>query len=175
MNPIQSIEIIHLATVALLTGLLLLLSYIDVRERRLPNRLVLAVAGIGLVYSATLSFYLSQPSLLKQALLGPLYSGGPALALALGYLLIRGKEGFGMGDLKLLAALGFFFGSHGLWLLPLACVAAALVQIPCLIAAKIPLGNKVVSPAQKFNKARGQSFAFGPYIAFAALLLAILL
>jgi len=168
MIPTQPIEIIHLTTVALLTGLLLWLSYIDIRERRLPNKLVLVVAGIGLAYSATLSFYFSQPSLLKQSLLGPLYSGGPALALALGYLFIRGKEGFGMGDVKLLAALGFFFGPIGLWLLPIACVAAALVQISCLIVAKLSL------PSGKRQKARRQAFAFGPYIAFAALLLAII-
>jgi len=153
---------------ALLLALLLWLSLIDVRERRLPNQLVLAVAVLGLVTHVVRSASTADSfsSLMHSVLLGMLLSAGPALALSLIYQLIRGRGGFGAGDIKLLAALGIYFGPAGLYLLPIACVLASVVALLTYICQRVTAGDSAIS--------HKHSIAFGPYIALAALLLLML-
>ena len=143
--------------IVVLAGLLLWLSVVDVRERRLPNRLVLAVAVLGLVLAIVQCIYISSWLPLKNSLLGMLLAAVPALLFSLLYFAICKQEGFGAGDIKLLAALGLHLGAIGILLLPLASLLAALVTLPQLLFRK--------------EKARKHTLAFGPYISVAALLL----
>ena len=140
-----------------LVGLLLWLSVVDLRERRLPNRLVLAVAVLGLGFSLVQCVYVSSWTPLKNSLLGMILAAVPALVFSLLYFALREQEGFGAGDIKLLAALGLHLGIVGILLLPLASLLAALVTLPQLLFSK--------------EKARKHTLAFGPYISAAALLL----
>ena len=140
-------------------GLLLWLSVVDLRERRLPNGLVLAVAVLGLVLSLVQCVYVSSWEPLKSALLGMIFAAVPALLFSLLYFALRKQEGFGAGDIKLLAALGLHLGVIGILLLPLASLLAALVTLPQLLFCK--------------EKARKHTLAFGPYISVAALLLLV--
>ena len=142
---------------AVLAGLLLWLSVVDVRERRLPNRLVLAVAVLGVMFSAVQCVYISSWLPLKNALIGMFLAAAPALLFSLLYYFIRKQEGFGAGDIKLLAALGLHLGTIGILILPLASLLAALVTLPQMLFHK--------------EKARKHTLAFGPYISVAALLL----
>ena len=146
---------------AVLAGLLLWLSVIDMRERRLPNGLVLAVAVLGLVLAVVQCAYVSSWEPLKSASLGMLLAAVPALLFSLLYFALRKQEGFGAGDIKLLAALGLNLGVIGILLLPLASLLAALVTLPQLLFRK--------------EKARKHTLAFGPYISIAALLLLTLI
>ena len=122
---------------------------------------MLAVAILGLTFSAWQC--LSGLSLLplKAALWGVLLTAGPAFLFSFLYYLLRKHEGFGMGDLKLLAALGLYLGPVGLMVLPLASVMAVLGTLPQFVFQK--------------EKTRGQTIAFGPYITLATLLLVIFL
>ena len=52
--------------------------------------------------------------------------GGALLALALGYRLLRGREGLGLGDVKLMAALGAWLSPAYLGPLLLAASVAGL-------------------------------------------------
>ena len=145
--------------IVVLAGLLLWLSVVDVRERRLPNKLVLAVAVLGLVLSLVQCVYVSSWLPLKNALIGMFLAAGPALLFSLLYYFVRRQEGFGAGDIKLLAALGLYLNGLGIFLLPLASLFAAFITLPQLLFRK--------------EKARKHTFAFGPYISITAILLLI--
>lgn len=141
----------------LLFGLLVWLSYFDILERRLPNQLVLAVAGLGLGLALWRSMSLSSLLPLQGSLLGMLLAAGPALLFSLLYYWLRKRDGFGAGDIKLLAALGLFFGPMGIALLPLASLMATLVTLPRLLFS--------------IDKTRWRTIAFGPYLSLAAFIL----
>ena len=147
---------------AVLIGLLLWLSVIDMRERRLPNKLVFAVALLGLVLVVVQCVYISSWLPLKNALIGMFLAAAPAVLFSLLYYFVRKQEGFGAGDIKLLAALGLYFGTISIVLLPLASLFAAVVTLPQLVFSRIN-GPK--------EKARKHSLAFGPYISTAAIML----
>jgi len=147
--------------------LLLLLAFIDLDTRRLPNSLVglLAACGLmGAVFSQVTGIasvplasagggLLSQP--LVSALVGAVASAGLALVIALVYQRMRKTEGFGMGDVKLLAAIGIFLGPFGLMVFFLG---SAMGAIWGLVAAR--------STGRSIRAA----FPFGPFLAIAAVL-----
>lgn len=141
-----------------LCGLLVCLSYFDALERRLPNWLVLGVALLALASTFVQSICLASLAPFASSGIGLLLSAGPALILSCLYRLLRGADGFGAGDIKLLAALGLYFGPVGIFILPLASVLA--------------LGYFLAhTPFKKSKKAQGQSIAFGPFISLAVLIL----
>ncbi|HSJ63297.1 MAG TPA: prepilin peptidase [Gemmatimonadaceae bacterium] len=98
-----------LAAASALLALLAFACVIDVRERRIPNRLVAAVLVIGVVVSTAVDPVV--PGLLRAV-------GGAAIGLAIwlpGWLLRM----MGAGDVKL-------FGATGAWLGPAGAVNAAI-------------------------------------------------
>ena len=89
-------------------SVLLVVTFIDIDHRIIPNRITLP--GIPLCFLASL--LLPQVSWLD-SLLGILAGGGILLAVAQVYQLITGKEGMGGGDIKLLAMMGALIGWQG--------------------------------------------------------------
>jgi len=83
---------------------LIVLFAIDLRHRILPN--VITVPGIGVGFLA--SWFL--PPGWISSLLGILAGGGVLLGIAEVYSRVRGQEGLGMGDVKMLAMIGAFLG-----------------------------------------------------------------
>jgi leader peptidase (prepilin peptidase)/N-methyltransferase len=77
---------------------------IDLRHHLLPN--VITVPGI--VIGFALSLFL--PPGWKSALIGLVAGGGVLFAIAEGYYRLRGIEGLGMGDVKMLSMIGAFLG-----------------------------------------------------------------
>ncbi|MCL2654346.1 MAG: A24 family peptidase [Coriobacteriia bacterium] len=138
---------------------LLPLSYHDLTSRRLPNRWVAGVAALGCLRCLLAAASAGSLAPFAQATLGVVYAVGPAALIAGIYGALRRRGGLGMGDLKLLAALGLFFGPRAFWILPLAS---------CLCVASLPV-------LMLWRKKKGQSsglsatLPFGPYIALAAL------
>jgi leader peptidase (prepilin peptidase)/N-methyltransferase len=82
---------------ALFGWILLALLALDLAHLWLPDRLTLPLLGLGLLFGA------GTPT---ERLLGALIGGGGFLLLALGYRRLRGRDGLGLGDAKLMAALG---------------------------------------------------------------------
>jgi len=158
-----------------LVVLLACLSAVDLRERRLPNRLVLAVAALGLLLAVTQCFYESSPLPLQGALLGVLLAAGPACLFSLLYYFLRGYAGFGMGDLKLLAALGLYLGPVGMWVLVLACLIAVLVMLCQMVFGFFARLFRCIEDQQQtvIEKVRGRTIALGPFIAVAAVILVL--
>jgi leader peptidase (prepilin peptidase)/N-methyltransferase len=83
---------------------LIVLFAIDLRHRILPN--VISLPGIGFGFLASLFL----PPGWISSLLGVLAGGGVLLGIAEAYRRIRGQDGLGMGDVKMLAMIGAFLG-----------------------------------------------------------------
>ncbi len=84
--------------------LLIVLFVIDLRHRILPDRLTLPGIAYGLGASVVLPPGPGSP------LAGAAQGGGLRWAIAEGYFRLRGREGLGFGDVKMLAMVGAFLG-----------------------------------------------------------------
>ncbi len=118
---------------------LLALALIDLEHQLLPDDLTLPLLWLGLLASLWQPFV--SP---REAIVGA----------AVGYLslwsvfhlfkALTGKEGFGYGDFKLLAAFGAWFGVGAILpIVLLASVAGALVGIGLIIARRATLGSRI--------------------------------
>jgi leader peptidase (prepilin peptidase) / N-methyltransferase len=108
-----------------LAGALVAASIVDIRERRLPDVLTLSLVAIGLGVTALMS-----PS----QFLFHLFAAASACALfwlvAAIFRSVRGYEGLGMGDAKLVAAAGAWLGPF--YLAPVILVGALLALAAAL-------------------------------------------
>jgi len=104
-----------LAVRLLFVAAMILLFVIDLQHRMLPNVVTLPGVTIGLVASVFL-----EPGW-RAAVLGVVIGGGALWAIGEAYLRIRGEEGMGFGDVKMLAMIGAFLG----WQLTLTTVIIA--------------------------------------------------
>jgi leader peptidase (prepilin peptidase)/N-methyltransferase len=86
---------------------LLAVVFIDLDLRIIPDRITLPGVAVGLLVAA-----IGPPSLLD-ALLGVLVGAGSLWLLAIGYRVATGRDGLGMGDVKLMAMVGAFLGWQG--------------------------------------------------------------
>lgn len=100
---------------------LLTLALLDWRHFWLPDALTLPLAFLGL----TLGPFVSAVPL-PDRWIGAAAGCGALLAIALGYRALRGREGLGLGDAKLLGAIGAWAGWAAL---PLTLLIAALLGL----------------------------------------------
>ena len=116
-----------LAVRLLFTCVLVVLFVVELRHLLLPNVLTLPGVGVGLACSLWL------PPGWVSAGIGALAGGGVLFGIAEGYYRIRGEEGLGMGDVKMLAMVGAFLGWELMIVtLILASVAGSLVGVAVL-------------------------------------------
>lgn len=134
---------------ALLGWLLLTLGWIDISSWRLPDILTLPLIALGLAAS-----WLFAPEELIDRAAGTVAGYVCLLLVACGYRWLRGREGLGLGDAKLLAAAGAWVGASGL---PSVVAGGAL---GALIAAG---GLMLVGVRLK----RTSALPFGPFLALA--------
>ena len=83
---------------------------IDYDFRIIPDRLTMPGLAMGFIFAGTL---LKGPSLggsLLDSLIGMAVGGGTLLGVSLAYRVIRGTEGMGGGDIKLMGMVGAFLG-----------------------------------------------------------------
>lgn len=135
---------------------LLALGWIDVRHWLLPDLLSLPLVITGL--AAALAF---DPSGLTDRALGAALGYLALKAVALLYRKIRGRDGLGEGDAKLLAAAGAWVGASGL---PLVILIAALAGL--FAAAGLRLAGVRLTAAS--------ALPFGPFLAAATWLVWLL-
>jgi leader peptidase (prepilin peptidase)/N-methyltransferase len=133
-----------------LIALLAALTCIDLRERRLPDRLTLPLLGLGLALAARRTNGLPIAELAGAGV-------GFLLFWALGeaHYRLRGVEGLGLGDAKLLAAGGAWLGWRDL---PVLILVAALGGLA----------------AAMWGRGRRREIAFGPWLALAFAILWLL-
>ena len=128
---------------------LLALAWIDARHFLLPDVLTLPLLLAGLAACQVL-----QPWALQDHLLGAVLGYAVLRAVALAYRALRGRDGMGAGDAKLLAACGAWLG----W--------AALPQV-LLLAALLGLGVAGVMRLRGQAVGRTTMLPFGPFLAAA--------
>jgi len=133
-----------LVAALLLTALLLALSLVDFRTRRLPNALLLVL----LAWAIAQTVWLGQPAL-PFAGLGLLVGGGLFLLVAL-----VGRGAMGAGDVKLAAVLGAVLG------FPAVVSALLFGTIAGGVAALALLATR--------RAGRKDFMAYGPYLALGA-------
>jgi leader peptidase (prepilin peptidase)/N-methyltransferase len=111
---------------AVFAALLVVLTITDLRERILPDEVNFFGLGVGLLFSfftkpidgtalwlanRWFDFPPPQPVLsFVDSILGAAAGSGLLWVVAEGYFRLRGREGMGLGDVKMMAAVGAFFG-----------------------------------------------------------------
>jgi len=138
-----------LALTLILFSALAVLAVIDARTMRLPDWLTVPLIAAGLVMA-----WLTQASLISHAS-GALIGYGGLVTLEIAYRRLRGRDGIGRGDAKLLAAGGAWCG---VWALPLILLAASLSALCAIVLVALVTGRRVEASAR---------IAFGPYLALA--------
>ena len=123
-------------------SVMVVLFVIDLQHRLLPN--VITLPGIAMGLGLALFF---DPGWID-ALIGTVVGGGGLLGVAEVYYRVRGKEGLGMGDVKMLAMIGAFLGWQLMFVtLLLASVVGSVIGIGILILGlgdsqyALPLGS----------------------------------
>jgi leader peptidase (prepilin peptidase)/N-methyltransferase len=133
---------------------MIVLFVIDLRHRILPNVITLPGVVVGFVFSL-----FTEPGWVA-SLVGLVAGGGVLLAVSEAYLRIRGEEGLGMGDVKMLGMIGAFLGwKLMLFTLVLSSFLGSLVGVAMIVAKKGDL--KYALP-------------FGTFLAMAALVASVM-
>lgn len=179
------------ASFALFLVLLAWASAIDLRERRIPNKLVAAMAVLwlavrvllaamaaaccaaGFGVDAQMGNAASAASVatmrvspfgltLGDGLVGALVLGGGSLAVSIAFERLAQRPSMGGGDIKLLAAVGLFLGwERGLWCLFAACFVVLVMQM----ASRFREGGMGIA---------SQTFPFAPAILVGVVIASIL-
>lgn len=125
--------------------ILLALAVLDARHYWLPDALTLPLAALGLMIAP----WVTGTSVTDGAI-GAAVGYGTLLLIAIAYRKLRGREGLGLGDAKLLGALGAWFGWQALPFIVLAASLSGLswAVIQAIVArarldahAMLPLGT----------------------------------
>ena len=140
---------IRLIKFMILTPMLLSTFVIDYHLQIIPNRLNLTIFEVGLVFTfleGMINFNVAM-----NYLLGMLVGGGIFLLITLIGGLIAGKEAMGFGDVKLMGALGLFWGWPNMIIISLiSFLIGAILSILLLVTKKkktseyIPFGPFIV-------------------------------
>jgi leader peptidase (prepilin peptidase)/N-methyltransferase len=135
----------------MLTPMLLSVFVIDYKLQIIPNRLNLTMAEIGIVIAFL--YGTSNVAITIDMLLGMLAGGGIFLAITLIGGLIYGKEAMGLGDVKLMGALGLYFGLSNIIVIAVISFLIGAILGVILIATKIKKSDEYIP--------------FGPFIVIA--------
>jgi leader peptidase (prepilin peptidase) / N-methyltransferase len=125
----------------LFASAMIVLAITDLRERLLPN----AITYPGVVIGLFCSFFL--PPGIVSALVGVLLGAGVPFLIGEVFYRLRGIEGLGMGDVKMLGMVGAFLGWQlALFTLFAASMLGVLIGVPLTVMKRdryyqIPLGT----------------------------------
>jgi leader peptidase (prepilin peptidase)/N-methyltransferase len=135
----------------ILIAALLLITFIDIDHRIIPD--IISLPGIPLGFLS--SFILPQLGW-SDSLLGIAAGGGSLLAVAWGYQMVTGKEGMGGGDIKLLAMIGAFLGWKGVLF---TIMASSLIGTVVGVVVMLRAGRDMK-----------MAMPFGPFLAMGAII-----
>jgi leader peptidase (prepilin peptidase)/N-methyltransferase len=144
---------------ALFFAVLVVLSVVDIREHRLPNRIVLPAIAVGLAGIVAVSLVDGEPGDIGRAVLGGVLYGG---LLVIPHLI--NPAGMGFGDVKLGVLLGLFLG----WLADDVSSVITLVFAAAILGMVLGLVIGLVVRAGW----RG-AFPLGPALAAAAIVVIV--
>lgn len=140
----------------ILTPMLVSAFFIDLKYRIIPNRLNMTIFEVGIAF--TFIYGINNVNIAKDMLLGMVVGGGIFLLITLLGGLIAGKEAMGLGDVKLMGAVGLFFGvSSILEITLLAFFVGAIISIFIILIRKFIL------------KTDDEYMPFGPFLTLASI------
>ena len=162
INIISFVTVYYFFGISITTILLMILSlsfliifFIDLKHFIIPNVLTFPMMFVGFIKSFDPNLHSLFPNYLN-SLIGGLLGYGIIWAIIYFYKQVRKKEGMGLGDAKLLAVIGFWFGWISIpFVLFFSSVIALLWVVPDLI---------------KKSKKLTSQIPFGPYIILASIL-----
>jgi leader peptidase (prepilin peptidase)/N-methyltransferase len=137
----------------LLGWLLLALAAIDARHLWLPDVLTFPLLALGLFVTLLLL-----PHRLTEHGIGAAAGFALFALIALAYRRLRGRDGLGLGDAKLLAAGGAWVGWQAL---------PTVVGLAAALALLVVLASRLAARAPTATPAADTPIAFGPYLAAA--------
>ena len=148
--------------ITLTTLLLMILSlsfiiifFIDLKHFIIPNEITFSMMALGFIKSFDPNLNSIFPNYIN-SLIGGLFGYGIIWSIIYFYKQVRKKEGMGLGDAKLLSAIGFWFGWISIpFVIFLSSIIALLFVIPSLI---------------KKSKKLSSQIPFGPYIIIGTLI-----
>ncbi len=135
----------------LLSYVLIVVSFIDLDLRIIPDRVTLPGIAVGLILAPYLGL-----TTFGGSLLGAVVGGGALYLIAIAGTAAFGKESMGGGDIKLAAMLGAFLGWQAVLLLLFVAFLSGAVAGAILLAVR--------------GKDCEHAIPFGPFIAFGTLL-----
>lgn len=141
----------HYLALLAFTSALVVITFIDLKRQLIPD--VISIPGIILGFLA--SFFIL-PITWSDSLIGILVGGGSFYLIAIFFEKIKGREGMGGGDIKLLAMIGAWVGWGGL---PFIILIASLTGLV--------LGGGSLLLSRRGFQTR---IPFGPFLALGALI-----
>lgn len=148
------LENLDLIKYIILTPMLLSVVVIDYKLQIIPNRLNLTMFELGLIFAFLYGF--TNVALSINMLLGMFAGAGIFLAITLLGGLVYGKEAMGLGDVKLMGALGLYFGLTNIIIVALISFLIGAILSILLILLRI--------------KKMDEYIPFGPFIVIGALI-----
>lgn len=124
---------------------------IDYKHQIIPNRLNLTLFEVGIVFAFL--YGLSDVAITLKMIIGMLIGGGIFLLITLIGGALYGKEAMGFGDVKLMGALGLFFGQYDIIAITLVSFLIGAILSIILLVSKIKKSNEYIP--------------FGPFIVIA--------
>jgi len=162
INTISFITIYYIFGISLTTIFLMSLSlsfliifFIDLKHFIIPNELTFTMMFVGFFKSFDPNLHFLFPNYLD-SLIGGLFGYGVIWSIIIFYKQIRKKEGMGLGDAKLLAVIGFWFG----W------ISIPFVLFFSSVLALISVTPDLIKKSKKFSS----QIPFGPYLILASIL-----
>ena len=126
--------------------------FIDLDHFIIPNELTFPLMILGFLKSFDPNINLNLFPNYMDSLIGGVFGYILIWGIITLYMKIRKKEGMGLGDAKLLSAIGFWFGWYSIpYVIFLSSLSALLIALPSLI-------NK--------SKSMSSQIPFGPYLIF---------
>lgn len=140
-----------------LTPLLISAFFIDYKMQIIPNRLTLTIFEVGLIF--TFISGMSNINIAINMFEGLFIGGLIFLLITIIGGCIFGKETMGFGDVKMMAALGLFFGTQGI-------IAISIISF--LVAAIFSIGLMIIQKIK--HRDLIEYIPFGPFIVIATLI-----
>ena len=163
LAAISFVTIFHIYGVSITTLLLIILSiffiiifFVDLKHFIIPNELTFPLMVIGFLKSFDPNLNQTIFPNYINSLIGGLFGYSIIWLIIFFYKKVRKKEGMGLGDAKLLAAVGFWFGWFSIpFTIFFSSVLALIVVAPSLIKKKNDMTTQI---------------PFGPYIVIGCLI-----
>jgi len=144
----ELIKNLDLIKYLILSPMILSAFVIDYRLQIIPNRLNLTMFELGLVFAFL--YGISNVAITIDMLLGMVAGGGIFLLITLIGGALYGKEAMGLGDVKLMGALGLYFGLSNIIIIALVSFLIGAILSIFLLVSKI--------------KKTDEYIPFGPFI-----------